>query len=563
MNMKKIMILLLSAFTLFSCKNDVEEVDWTVDTLAITSEGNQLQDAGDGNLKMFLPTEFSGVIKLNIESNNPWKAEVSDITIQGEQWITLSSTEGNGNGSFDINIAPNYSAADRMGSVVITTTGNIPVKKTVTLIQGNTDDMLSIGFEDIDVPDEVVLKEGSLGAWSMILPIDFPSEKQISVDISSTAYPQIEITYPEGLPTDWIQQSVATRSEKSIITFTVTENISRAYREALVAFTSRAGDVEVRKTLTVSQLGEENVIWKGYYFQGSATDLDKAEVIVPSNTMQDVEIAELVNIPGNYVEFPEQKDEDWFSVRTENNKVLLSVIKENISTNKENIKDLVLKSKLSEKEYKVTVRQCIPGYGIILNKKLWSAELANDYTVTIGGSVKKLEGLFDNQWSTGTDNKLYVEFSKVYQKKGVTIIFDLGENPHRYTHLGLLPRIEWVPQSPKNIKIDYSDDKQSWTEGSVQTAYTEAELKGEDGAWLGNQFDCKLIKWFEINNSGISSRYIRVNVADSFWSNGTYISFDEFFVSDKSLDENGGAPVSGGGNASTDDPSEGNKVEVF
>ena len=302
MNMKKLMILLLSVFTLYSCKNDVEEVDWTVDTLAITSEGNQLQDAGDGNLKMVLPTEFSGVIKLNVESNNPWIAEVSDITIQEEQWITLSSAEGTGNGTFDINIAPNNSAIDRIASVVVTTTGNIPVKKTITLIQGNTDDMLSIGFDGIELPEGVTVKEGLYGSWNMVLPIDFSTDQQISVAISSTVNPSIEIIYPEGLPTDWLQ-AVTTLSETSTVTFTVTENTSNEYREALVTFTSKSGEVEVKKTLTVSQLGVEDVEWGGEYFQGSLEELTKAEIILPSTILSDVEIAKLKNITAKQKKF--------------------------------------------------------------------------------------------------------------------------------------------------------------------------------------------------------------------------------------------------------------------
>ena len=250
--MKKIFTMILSSLVLMtSCNEEIEE-NWTVDTLAISCES--LEDAGDGNLKMTLPTEFSGKLSLNIESSSPWQAEVGDITIQEEQWMTLSSEEGNGKGTLDINIAPNTSAIDRIGSVVITTSGNIPVKKTVTLIQGNTDDMLSIGFNDIDLPDGVTVEEGLSGSWNMVLPKDFPTSESISVAISSTVEPTIEITYPDGLTQDWLSQTVNVLNsvpEVHVVSFTATENSSNEYREALITFISKSGDVKVEKTLTV------------------------------------------------------------------------------------------------------------------------------------------------------------------------------------------------------------------------------------------------------------------------------------------------------------------------
>lgn len=224
----------------------------------------------------------------------------------------------------------------------------------------------------------------------------------------------------------------------------------------------------------------------------------------------------------------------WMSATIEGNSVKLSVSEENTSTFKERVATIKLIDQSNLLEKVITVRQGMKDYGIILNKKLWSAELADDYGITIGGSVPSLEGLFDNSWSTDKAHKLYVEFSNVNQNKGVTIVFDLGENPHQYNYLGLLPRIEWVPQSPRYVKIDYSDDKESWTNGSQQTAFTESDLKN-GGSWITDDYQCKTIKWFKISENPIQSRYVRITVIDSFWNSGSYISFDEFFISDKSV----------------------------
>lgn len=535
MNMKKLMILLLSVFTLYSCKNDVEEVDWTVDTLAITSEGNQLQDAGDGNLKMVLPTEFSGVIKLNVESNNPWIAEVSDITIQEEQWITLSSAEGTGNGTFDINIAPNNSAIDRIGSVVVTTTGNIPVKKTITLIQGNTDDILSIGFDGVELPTGVTVKEGVSGSWSMVLPIDFSTDQQISVAISSTAYPSIEITYPEGLPTDWLQ-AVTTLSETSTVTFTVTENTSNEYREALVTFTSKSGEVEVKKTLTVSQLGEEDIIWGGDYFQGSIEDLNNVEIILPSNTLQNVKIADLKNITANNIELPEEES-DWFTVKIEENQVFITTIKENSTTNKENVKELVLKSKLSKEEFKITVRQCMKGYGICVNKNNWTVIGQSE---NCGNNIY-LYYWYDTKWASNkSDDKWYGELNARTDNSELYVVtFDLGENNNnlKYNYVGLMPRLQWDQQAPQSVKIETSADNSYWTtrvEYSEGNCFTEAELKGSTNSW--NDHYEGIVHWCKLSDELLSDRYLRLSLGKSFQSQGDYnnVALDEIFVSDRS-----------------------------
>lgn len=535
MNMKKIMILLLSVFTLYSCKNDVEEVDWTVDTLVITSEGNQLQDAGDGNLKMVLPTEFSGVIKLNVESNNPWIAEVSDITIQEEQWITLSSAEGTGNGTFDINIAPNNSAIDRIGSVVVTTTGNIPVKKTITLIQGNTDDMLSIGFDGVELPTGVTVKEGVSGSWSMVLPIDFSPNAQISVAISSTVNPNIDITYPEGLPTDWLQ-AVTTLSETSTVTFTVTENTSNEYREALVTFTSKSGEVEVKKTLTVSQLGEEDIIWGGDYFQGSIEDLNNVEIILPSNTLQNVKIADLKNITANNIELPEEES-DWFTVKIEENQVFITTIKENSTTNKENVKELVLKSKLSKEEFKITVRQCMKGYGICVNKNNWTVIGQSE---NCGNNIY-LYYWYDTKWASNkSDDKWYGELNARTDNSELYVVtFDLGENNNnlKYNYVGLMPRLQWDQQAPQSVKIETSADNSYWTtrvEYSEGNCFTEAELKGSTNSW--NDHYEGIVHWCKLSDELLSDRYLRLSLGKSFQSQGDYnnVALDEIFVSDRS-----------------------------
>lgn len=524
--MKKFFTIIFSSLVLMtSCNEEIQE-DWTADSLTISCES--LENAGDGNLKMKLPTEFSGKISLNIESNNLWKAEVSDITIQEEQWITLSSAEGTGNGTFDINIAPNNSAIDRIGSVVVTTTGNIPVKKTITLIQGNTDDMLSIGFDGIELPEGVTVKEGLYGSWNMVLPIGFSTDQQISVAISSTVNPSIEITYPEGLPADWLAET--TLSGTSAVTFTVTANESNEYREALVTFTSKSGEVEVKKTLTVSQLGEEDIIWGGDYFQGSIEDLNNAEIILPSNTLQNVKIADLENITANNIELPEQEESDWFTVKIEDKQIFITTIKENSTTNKENVKELVLKSKLSKEEFKITVRQCMKGYGTILNKKLW--------TVTAEGTTRTdLTKLYDSSWSTLLNN-VNLQLNQKDESESLILIIDLGEQHSNYNAVGLMPRLQWTAPAPRKISVFISGQLNGeWTqiinEGEY---YLENDLKylGPYNESAANLFDNHyegIIKWAKLGEQ--TGRYVKVSMkygSENTFYGSDFFCFDEIFV---------------------------------
>lgn len=532
MNMRKLMILLLSAFVLHSCNNDVDEADWTVDSLVITSADSQLQDAGDGNLKMTLPTEFSGTLKLNVESNSPWAAEVGDITIQDEQWITLSPAEGEGNGTIDINIAPNHSAADRIGSVVVTTSGNIPVKKTITLIQGNTDDMLSIGFDGVELPEGVTVAEGISGAWSMVLPIDFETQG-VSVAISSTSYPSVSVTYPEGLPQDWLSTTppVQTKAgETQTVTFYVSENISNEYREALVTFTSVSGEVEVEKTLTVSQLGDEDIVWCGDYFQGTNEDLDNAEIILPANTLQGVKIAELKNITANNIELPEQDGSGWFTVSIENSDVLITTTKENTTTNKENVEELVLKSKLSGEEFKITLRQCMSGYGTILNKKLWNV-------IATGSDKSDFTKLYDNKWCTENDKNLYIQLSQYNNAESLEIIIDLGAEHSAYNAVGLMPRLQWTALSPKKISVATSSDNDIWSSIITESEYyVESDLnyESEYNSSSSNKYDAHyegIIKWAKLGEQ--TDRYVKISMKygfDNVFYNSNAFCFDEIFV---------------------------------
>lgn len=535
--MNKIFTIILSSLLFMtSCNEEIKE-NWNADTLEISCDA--FQNAGDGNLKLIIPTQYKNTVKLQVKSNSSWNVDIDNITYEDDIWVSSSVSKGNGNQDIELSVDDNQTNANRVCSVVIATTGNIPVKKTITVVQGNIDDMLTIGIDNQTIPAGITVSQNIDGSLDMVLESDFNSSFSIIVDGDVT--PDVSVSFPEGMQDGWlIQDNVSPepgRSAKSSsVSFTVTENQENVYREAFVTFTSSAGEVVNTKTLKVSQIGDENIVWSGDYFQGSNDNLDNAEIILPSTVVTDVKIGELENSKADNIELPELEGE-WFSLKiNENNEILLTTTKENTSTNTENVFDLSLKSKLSNTEFKIKLRQCISGYGVILNKSLWSAELINTSEATINtgdNKVPTIDGLFDNLWSTGDENKTFVEFWS--DSKKVEIVFDLGENPHKYTHIGLLPRIEWVPQSPKNVQIDLSTDNKNWTLGQELVGFTETELQGEGGSWLTGQYDCKLIRWFPVKEdlTEVDSRFVRITVSDSHWQDGKHLSFDELFISDR------------------------------
>ena len=91
----------------------------------------------------------------------------------------------------------------------------------------------------------------------------------------------------------------------------------------------------------------------------------------------------------------------------------------------------------------------------------------------------------------------YIEISdKGSEENPVQIVFDLGENPHEYNSIGLIPRLQWVGNSPKYLKIEVSDEVLTRSEditnwilvGSAKRdAFTKTELDAHDG---GNWNDC-------------------------------------------------------------------------
>ena len=134
----------------------------------------------------------------------------------------------------------------------------------------------------------------------------------------------------------------------------------------------------------------------------------------------------------------------------------------------------------------------------------------------------------------------YIEISdKGSEENPVQIVFDLGENPHEYNSIGLIPRLQWVGNSPKYLKIEVSDEVLTRSEditnwilvGSAKRdAFTKTELDAHDGGnWNDWYADKQFVKWHDLGEN-MHHRYIRLSMWDSWYSTHC---FDEIFVSKK------------------------------
>ncbi len=536
--MRKIYILLCLIIGLVSCKNDIETTDWTADSLSILSQDGRIEDAGDGNLKLILPAEFAGGIKLDIQCSSSWTAEVVGITNEDDAWLSLSTMEGNGNSSIDVIVSDNETNADRKTSIVIKTGGNIPVKKTLTVIQGNIDELLNFVLDkDNILAKGVNVTEQFGGSYRLILPIDFNTTIE-GINVIGTASWNYSIVYSNE-ESDWIIVEEEDTEMGKCLNLNINSRVNKSYREANIIFTATKGEITVQKNILVSQLGESYIDWsKSDYFQGDVNIMDKAELIFSSEKQNDLVIGQMMNIKGEDLELP---DLDWCSLRIDGDKLMLS-LEENNSTNSERTKTIEIKNKnLQEKKYTVNLRQCASGHGIVLNRKLW--------TVIGDGDKKDLidedcRNLYDGYWPTYSGmSSNHLEINQNHRDNAGSpyyFIIDLGENFLKdYNSLGLMPRLEWAEPSPKRVSVEVSDNGNEWTSlisAEEGNGFTKDEIY-HDHDWLqgkGEEYYCShwegIVKWYTILTP---KRYIRLGVYESYYAgnNGTVICFNELFVS--------------------------------
>lgn len=536
--MRNIFLLLSCLLCLQACKDDDKDMDWTPDALTISCN-ETLVEAGSGNWKVTLPTEYKGSVKLDIQTDKAWEVEVTYMTTEEDRWITPSVNAGDGSAVLTLAIADNNTAQDRKASVVITTKGNIPVKKTVTVIQGNINELLVVEtIDEKDFPEEdMFITTGTDGSFAVTLPKDFTENGERQLDIityQGTATPEVEITYPEDGQQDWViltQNMIApiSESETKILALTIKENEENAYREAFVHFTATAGGLTTKKTVQIIQFGVEEVIWNEVYYQ------QEREFIVSSDAQERILVATCKNM--NPADIEVSGGTAWLSLTQEDGKVYAKVVA-NETTNTEYKTEISVKNKKTGTTEKISFKQGMKGYGIALSKALWNVPVYSEvidkqYSANAKSRIKQL---YDNDWADATHNP-YVEFNGGLP---YMFTFDLGENHHAYDSFGIMPRLQWTQPAPKTVKIEVSDELDNGWVTVIEEVpgngfiREELEYEGPYNTTVGNKYNNHyegIVKWFKLNDAKIQKRYIRLTISETH--NGKVLCLDEVFVADR------------------------------
>lgn len=279
--------------------------------------------------------------------------------------------------------------------------------------------------------------------------------------------------------------------------------------------------------LTVVKGTLDDIQWAGDYLQVN-------EMIVSSATLTKALIATI-----NGADTEVSADQPWISLTKEGDNVYMNITEANASKNLERIATVKVLDKATLLDKTIKVRQCMNGYGTILNKSLWSIPAYSDNTSNKKGEFSRL---FDNFWpANGAEsNGSYLELgSRTDGSDPYILTLDLGEKHHTYNSFGLMPRLQWAQPAPKRVKIEVSDDMNSWTvlgpnagTTGIWDAFTEAELKGgtTTGSWE-NHYE-GIVHWFNLGAQ--TKRYIRLSMYEGFYqANGVTICLNEVFVSNK------------------------------
>lgn len=549
--MRNIFLLLSCLLCLQAC-NDEKDVDWTPDSLTVSCN-EILEEAGDGHWKVTLPTEYKGAVKLDIRTDKAWSVAITYMTNEEEEWITPSAQEGTGTASLSLAIADNETAKDRKASIVITTKGEIPVKKTITVIQGNVDELLIIGTVDEDnFPENVFVTTDTEGVLVVTLPKDFTEEGEQSLNIvtyTGTAVPVIDITYPDEEHQNWVVRSEPTvepagEQELKTLALLIKENTNNVYREALVNFTATAGDITSKKTVKIVQYGVERIVWNEEFCQ------QESEIIVPADANEKILLATCENMNPSDLELG--GDNAWLTLTQEEGKVYAKVLV-NESSNKERRSEVVIKNKKTGAEVRMPFKQGMQGYGIVLGKSLWKLEAYSGEGTGSAGNVASYFKLFDDFWPANSteasatyqgSKNTHIEVKSGTDANPVRFTFNLGENPRGYDSFGLMPRLQWAAPAPRTVMIEVSDDLETgWTtvvEKETDNGFKKEEIYylNPDGSNSGNWYNSHyegIVHWFKLGNEKMQKQYIRISMYETFWTGS--LCLDEVFVSDRSTVE--------------------------
>ncbi len=283
-------------------------------------------------------------------------------------------------------------------------------------------------------------------------------------------------------------------------------------------------NINAYNRLNISYDGMAKIIWQGGSFQGSNVYIEKSEIILPSETVSGVPVAKILN---GIATVEVTTGSEWLSVSNDGGLIKVTTSVANTTTNKENIGEI--KVIIDGTEYIMPVRQCMSGYGTILNKKLWA--------LSAEGTIQtNLTKLFDSQWTSSSGNNLNLELrTKDDDSENLILIIDLGESDISYNAVGLMPRLQWTAPAPGKITVSVSNDNKSWNILKDNVDYynqSDLEYEGEYNSGSTNKYNDHyegIIKWVELGDR--NERYIKLTMpySSSFWWD-KFFCFDEMFV---------------------------------
>lgn len=520
-------VALAAGFGLSACAEKEMEYDWTHDDLTVSFAGapaGVVSDAGDGNWSIITGPSYTDTFTADVVTSSPWSVSVDYVTVDDEEWVSVTESSS----SFTIALADNGTRDSRIAAVHVITEGNIPVAKTITVVQENTDEVLVVDVAE-ELPEGVTAAEDLDGTVEVVLPGDFSGELDILSVFSNIDY-DCTFSY-EG--SEDVSEWISVREDGqdgNALALAVTDNTDNLERTALLEVSAVSGTLTVTYSFRFVQHSVVALDWGGDFLQVN-------EIILSSDVQENV----LVGTYDNADEVVFSAVPEWLELTAEEGGIYAKV-SGNASTNLERTAMVTMTDPATETvSSQITFRQCMDGYGVILNKSLWElVSWGSDNSQNNQGNIDSYFKLFNNHWpadkaeseaSYNGSKNTFIEVGVGAEATPVIFVFDLGENPRKYDSFGLMPRLQWTGNSPKNARIEVSDDADgSWTEVYEGAAFTEDLITVD-----GSKEDCYggIVSWLGLGGSR-TERYIRLSLWGSF---GGSTCLDEVFVSDRSGEE--------------------------
>ena len=224
--MRKIYFLFVMLAFLQSCKNDSDEnlspdvLKFTVDGQIAEADG-RIFDAGDGNWGANFKPEFAGKLDVSIQTDKDWQVIVKYITSGEEEWLIPSAVQGVGNAILNVDLKSNKSIRFRKASITIRTMGNIPVYKTLTVIQSDSEPIIEFEPEGEDATYDSESKTLRVGYNS--------SSQMIGVWSNIEEYALSVTSAGQDGSVDWIKEF---KVDDGTISFTTLNNFTGDVRRA-------------------------------------------------------------------------------------------------------------------------------------------------------------------------------------------------------------------------------------------------------------------------------------------------------------------------------------------